>query len=143
MKYESISVGVMSSDGFNVYKVEFIRDNGKLGVACDCAAGARGKVCKHKLGLLMSNSDSFELEGAPEAFAQIKEWIMASSYPSLLHFHDDALAKYFAAKEYLELAKYSKLYGDAVAKHASAKEHLTLARYRLEKAMRDAEGAFL
>jgi hypothetical protein len=119
MKQESLSVKVMSSDGFNAYKVEFTRGDGKLGVTCDCAAGSRGKVCKHKLGLLMSNSDSLKVEGSPEIFVQIKEWVLTSSYSSLLQSYDDAVAKHLAAKDNLELVKY-----------------------RLEKAMRDAEGSF-
>lgn len=120
MKKESLSVRVLSSDGINFYNVEFDRVGTKLAVNCSCAAGERGKVCKHKIGLLVSKEDPDAIETSAEIRAQITDWVNASTYPSLLKDCEDAKAK-----------------------HLDAKENWDMAKYRLEKAMRDAEGNFL
>ena len=73
-----------SSDGESTYVVQFVFDEGKLSVFCDCAAGEYGKICKHKLSFL-NDDKSLLAEGSLfEEFENIQKWIRQSTWPPLL-----------------------------------------------------------
>ena len=71
---------VKSSSGKETYKVDFIDEDGRLKVKCDCPAGRFGKFCKHKLSLLQGYADMLYNETQEEELYKISERVQKSDY---------------------------------------------------------------
>jgi uncharacterized Zn finger protein len=68
-----------SSNPDESYLVTFSLEDGKLSVFCTCPAGAWGKLCKHKTGLIENNAALlFDAEDAP-ALAKAHELVASTS----------------------------------------------------------------
>ncbi len=110
------TVRVLSSEGDDEYVVEFKRENDRLSVTCTCGSGKYGKLCKHKLGVVLADHSVQLVDATSAVIAEIAEWIGHTDYVQLL-------AEYSALK----------------ARVSNAKSELETVKYRLERAMRDDE----
>jgi len=88
-----------SSGGDTPYKVDFIFDNDRLIIKCNCPAGRFGKFCKHKWGLVKGNYDLLYDENQDEQLEKINDWIQSSQYLDLIFEMSKAQKKVDEAEE--------------------------------------------
>lgn len=92
---------VLSSNGVTVYTVVFELVESKLTVRCDCEAGARGKLCRHKSNLLLGNYiDS-------DDYREAMSWVRQSPLQELLEKVTLSEEEFDNKKKQLEKSKRS------------------------------------
>jgi len=111
---QRLTVRVLSTDGDDEYLVEFKRADDRLSVTCTCGSGKYGKLCKHKMGVVLADRSVELVDASADTIAEIAGWLGHTDYVQLL-------AEYSAAKSTLD----------------SAKSEIEKVKYRLERAMRD------
>ena len=94
-----------SSGGDIPYKVDFIFDNNRLIIKCNCPAGRFGKFCKHKWGLVKGNYDLLYDENQDEQLDKINDWIQNSQYLDLIFEMSKAQKRLDEAQEDLNIIK--------------------------------------
>ena len=75
---------ILSSDKETIYIVEFVNDENKLMVFCNCPAGIFGKFCKHKMGLLTGNLENLADPSELDGYQEVKGWIQQSNLPQMI-----------------------------------------------------------
>lgn len=113
---QRLTVRVLSTDGNDEYLVEFKRADDRLSVTCTCGSGKYGKLCKHKMGLILADRTVELVNASASTIAEIADWLVHTDYVQLL-------AEYSAAKSRLD----------------STKSEFEKVKYRLERVMRDDE----
>ena len=81
---DNITFLAKSSSGEDPYKVDFINDNGRLIVKCNCPAGRFGKFCKHKMRLIKGNYEILFDENQDDDLEEMQDIIQNSGYLSLI-----------------------------------------------------------
>lgn len=100
-----VSFGVTSSDGNTTYRVSFQLSNKTVTVTCDCAAGVLGKLCRHKLALLVGKANEVADNSEREEYSKI-QGVLTNNELGNLAKEIDALEKTIAeTKSALERAK--------------------------------------
>jgi hypothetical protein len=69
-----ITLLARSSSGSNPYKVEFMADGSSVRVYCHCQAGAKRWMCKHKLALILGDSNMLFDSRQNELLSRIQSW---------------------------------------------------------------------
>ncbi len=106
MSQSSIHIRVLASDGDAEYTVTFRNTPRGLQVSCDCGSGKYGKLCKHKLGVVLRDSSVEVISPADSEMDQIVGWIEASGYDQLIADYLEAKRVVEAAKAEFERSKY-------------------------------------
>ena len=55
-----------------------------LSFVCDCPAGDRGRLCKHKKAMASADDSMLYDENQRELFEQVTAWVAQSGYPDLM-----------------------------------------------------------
>jgi len=92
-----IILSAKSSSG-DSYDVTFVKKNETLSVSCDCQAGVYGKLCKHKLRLLLGDESMLYDPDQVCDLTIIRQWVIQSEY-------DKFLSEYTATIDAIEEAK--------------------------------------
>jgi len=77
------TLNAKSSSGDSYYEVKFHHEDGKLKVFCSCAAGEKGRFCKHKWQLLSGNSDMLHNPEQLEDLQKVVTWVKDSDFKRL------------------------------------------------------------
>lgn len=78
-----LTLEAKSSSGDSYYEVKFHHEDGKLQVFCSCAAGEKGRFCKHKWQLLSGNSAMLHRPEQEEDLQQVVAWVENSDFKHL------------------------------------------------------------
>ena len=62
------------------YSVNFLFDEDRLFVSCDCPAGRFRKFCKHKLAFIRGNDSYLYDEGQRDDLNKVADWVQKSGY---------------------------------------------------------------
>lgn len=81
---DDITFLAKSSSGEGPYKVDFINEQGRLIIKCNCPAGRFGKLCKHKMRLVKGDYEILFDENQAEQLDQIQDIIQKSEYLPLI-----------------------------------------------------------
>ena len=79
-----ITILVKSSSQPEPRSVLVVLDDSGLSFACDCPAGERGRICKHKKAMASADDSMLYGEDQRESFDQVMEWVAQSGYPDLM-----------------------------------------------------------
>lgn len=96
-----------SSSGESQYLVQFLLEDGRLSVFCNCSAGEFGKLCRHKLSFLAGEGGMLALGDQSAALAEIQGWVDQSDFRALLRELAMAEARLEAAHADVSAAKKS------------------------------------
>ena len=77
---EKLRIYAKSSEGDKRYSVDFIFEDNRMAVKCDCPAGRFGKFCKHKFAFLKGNDSWLADEEQYDALNKIADWAQKSDY---------------------------------------------------------------
>jgi len=80
----SITILIKSSSQSEPRSVQVTQDESGLSFLCDCPAGIRGRICKHKRALVSADESMLYDENQKDSFQKIMDWVNASSYPDLM-----------------------------------------------------------
>lgn len=107
MAAEEFLVEVPSSDGETNYSVIIVADDGELIVSCNCKAGALGKLCKHKVGVINANMCDTTVDVVQPKLNRegIGEMLRKSTLGGAFKKYMDAEAQLESAKNALDRAK--------------------------------------
>lgn len=94
-----------SSDGTSSYSVEFNWDGANLEIFCDCRAGALGRHCRHKEGLILGDKSILMNSSDESALEEILGWVKLSPVAIALAQYRDAEEKLKAAQAAVIAAK--------------------------------------
>ncbi len=75
---------VKSSSQTEPRSVQVIQDDSGLSFFCDCPAGERGRVCKHKKALASCDDSILYDDDQRENFGKVMNWVSQSGYPDLM-----------------------------------------------------------
>ena len=64
--------------------VHVTKDESGLSFYCDCPAGERGRICKHKKALAEGDEGMLFADDQIQNFKTIMEWVTQSEYPELM-----------------------------------------------------------
>lgn len=90
------------SSGKNPYTVDFLLDENKMSVFCDCQSGVFGKLCKHKTELIAGDKSRLFDESDEDKLDEVCDLIDSSSELS-------SLAAYIIEQEKIIKQEQSKL----------------------------------
>ena len=93
-----------SSSG-DPYAVEFRREDGKLSVFCECSAGERGMLCKHKIQLMDGDDCMLADPRQVSEFQEVRKWVTESGYSNLFAEVDAIESEMEVLKKLLKAAK--------------------------------------
>ena len=79
-----ITILVKSSSQSKPRSVLVVLDDSGLSFVCDCPAGERGRMCKHKKAIASANDSMLFDDDQMKNFKQVMEWIDQSGYPELM-----------------------------------------------------------
>jgi len=79
-----ITVLVKSSSQPGPRSVLVVLGDSGLSFVCDCPAGERGRICKHKKAMASADDSMLYGEDQRESFDQVMEWVAQSGYPDLM-----------------------------------------------------------
>ena len=79
-----ITILVKSSSQPEPRSVLVVLDDSGLSFACDCPAGERGRICKHKKAMASADDSMLYDENQRENFKQVMDWVTQSGYPDLM-----------------------------------------------------------
>ena len=75
---------VKSSSQPEPRSVLVVLDDAGLSFVCDCPAGERGRICKHKKAMASADDSMLYDEDQRENFKQVMDWVAQSGYPDLM-----------------------------------------------------------
>ena len=64
--------------------VNVLKDDAGLSFFCNCAAGERGRLCKHKKAIALGDENILFNEDQRDKLEEAMQWIEQSVYPGLL-----------------------------------------------------------
>lgn len=79
-----IRILVKSSSQPEHRTVHVTNDESGLSFYCECPAGERGRICKHKKALALGDDEMLFADDQTENFKTIMEQITQSEYPELI-----------------------------------------------------------
>ncbi len=79
-----IKVLVKSSSQPGPRSVLVVLDDSGLSFVCDCPAGERGRICKHKKAMASADDSMLYGEDQRESFEKVMDWVAQSGYPDLM-----------------------------------------------------------
>jgi uncharacterized Zn finger protein len=79
-----ITILVKSSSQSDPRSVLVVLDDSGLSFVCDCPAGERGRICKHKKALASVDDSMLFDEDQRENFKQVANWVAQSGYSDLM-----------------------------------------------------------
>ncbi len=79
-----IKILVKSSSQSGPRSVDVVQDDSGLSFFCDCPAGIRERVCKHKKAMASGDDSMLYDEGQRENFKKVMDWVSQSGYPVLM-----------------------------------------------------------
>jgi len=94
-----ITVLVKSSSQPGPRSVLVVLGDSGLSFVCDCPAGERGRICKHKKAMASADDSMLYSEDQRESFEQVKDWVAQSGYPDLMNELKEAENGLESAKE--------------------------------------------
>ncbi len=104
---ETLEFVVVGSQG-DPYEIIATRDGADVTISCNCTAGERGQLCRHRLNLL--NGDITDLDSDNDAdIATLAAWLPGTPFAEAMEALHKAQATYDAAKP--ELARSKKALG--------------------------------
>jgi hypothetical protein len=56
------------------YRVEFVKDSGRIRIRCSCDAGSIGRLCRHKRALIIGNTRMLSDQDQTGELQQILAW---------------------------------------------------------------------
>ncbi len=80
----SITILIKSFSRSEPRSVQVTQDESGLSFLCDCPAGIRGRICKHKRALVSADDSMLYDEDQRDNFQKIMDWVNASGYPDLM-----------------------------------------------------------
>ncbi len=80
-----IEILVKSSSQSEPRSVQVIKDDSGLSFFCDCPAGERGRICKHKKSVASADDHMLYDEEQRENFEKVVDWLSQSGYPELMN----------------------------------------------------------
>lgn len=95
----NITVLLKSSSQSEPRSVQVRQDDSSLSFICDCPAGERGRICKHKKALASGDDSMLYDEDQREYFENVMEWVTQSGYPDLMKELKEAENTLESAKE--------------------------------------------
>lgn len=102
-----ITILVKSTSQPEPRSVQVMQDDSGLSFYCDCPAGNRGRICKHKKALASGDDSMLYDEGQRENFEKVMDWLAQSGYPDLMKELKKAENQLASAKEKLRDIKES------------------------------------
>ena len=94
-----VTILVKSSSRPEPRTVHVTRDDSGLSYFCDCPAGNRGSICKHKMALAKGDDSMLYDEDQRKHFEKIMDWVNQSGYPELIKELKEAENELESAKE--------------------------------------------
>ena len=94
-----ITILVKSSSQTEPRTVLVRQDDSGLSIACDCPAGERGRICKHKMAMASADDRMLYDEGQRENFKQVMELVTQSGYSGLMNELKEAENELESAKQ--------------------------------------------
>ena len=85
-----ITVLLKSRSSSEPRSVLILQDDSGLSIFCDCPAGDRGRICKHKKAVASGDASMLYDDDQRENFIRIMEWISQSGYPELMKELEEA-----------------------------------------------------
>jgi len=85
-----ITVLIKSSSSSEPRSVLILQDDSGLSIFCDCPAGDRGRICKHKKAIASGDVSMLYDEDQKENFEKAMEWVSQSGYPELMKELEEA-----------------------------------------------------
>lgn len=79
-----ITILTKSSSSPKPRTVQIVKDDAGLSFFCDCPAGERGRICKHKKALASGDENILYDEDQMGNFNKAMDWIAQSGYPDLM-----------------------------------------------------------
>jgi len=79
-----ITILLKSSSQSEPRSVDVVQDDLGLSFFCDCPAGIRERICKHKMALATGNANMLYDENQRENYEKVMEWVAQSGYPNLI-----------------------------------------------------------
>jgi len=79
-----ITILVKSSSQPGPRSVLVVLGDSGLSFVCDCPAGERGRLCKHKKAMASVDDNMLYDENQRENFKQVMDWVAQSGYPDLM-----------------------------------------------------------
>ena len=100
-----IKILVKSSSQSEPRTVLVMRDDSGLSFFCDCPAGIRGRICKHKKVLASCDDSMLFDEDQRESFEKVTAWVAQSGYPDLMKEFKEAENELESAREKVRSVK--------------------------------------
>ena len=75
---------VKSSSSAEPRSVTVVQDDAGLSFFCDCPAGVRERVCKHKRAVATADESMLYDEAQKEGFEKVVDCLSQSAYPALM-----------------------------------------------------------
>jgi len=79
-----ITILLKSSSQSEPRSVDVVQDDSGLSFFCDCPAGVRERICKHKMALATGNVSMLYDDDQRENFEKVMDWVAQSGYPDLI-----------------------------------------------------------
>ena len=79
-----ITILTKSSSSPKPRAVQVVKDDAGLSFFCDCPAGERGRICKHKKAVASGDENILYDENQRDNFNKAMDWIAQSGYPDLM-----------------------------------------------------------
>ena len=100
-----ISILLKSSSSPEPRTVNVVQDEAGLSFFCDCPAGERGRLCKHKKAVASGDASMLYDDTQRDNFNRIMEWVSESGYPQLMQELSKAENQHDLEKEKLNALK--------------------------------------
>ena len=94
-----ITILVKSSSQPEPRSVLVVLDDFGLSFVCDCPAGDRGRICKHKKAMASADDSMLYDEDQRGKFETIMDWVAKSGYPDLMRELKEAENELESARE--------------------------------------------
>lgn len=121
---EIIQIYVLGSSGNNyIVSFEAYEDEEGLMVSCDCPAGSRDQMCKHKAALINGDDSIMDPEymtGREAEFEHVQKWIKQYGLDKLMLEYEAKLAELEAEKKRIakqvtaEKKRFARILADGV-----------------------------
>ena len=79
-----ITILVKSSSSSDPRSVDVVEDDSGISIYCDCPAGVRERVCKHKRAIASADASMLFDDAQLENFNKVVERLAQSGYPDLM-----------------------------------------------------------
>ncbi len=97
-----ITVLIKSSSSSKPRSVLVLQDDSGLSIFCDCPAGDRGRVCKHRKAVASGDASMLYDDEQKENSNKIMELVSQSGYPELMKELEEAENEMDTEKEKLK-----------------------------------------